>query len=105
MNAPLSRNWSFGTSYRGELLSVGCERADARDGTSKLLTLRDSSKIVDETGEGASEQAPPLPSKAPHNSGKQPSTSSTKNSSDLVPPGRITVETLSRKGLRIVCPT
>jgi hypothetical protein len=32
-------NESFGTSYRGELLSVGCERADARDGTSKLLTL------------------------------------------------------------------
>jgi hypothetical protein len=35
-------NESFGTSYRGELLSVGCERADARDDTSKLLTLWDS---------------------------------------------------------------
>jgi hypothetical protein len=32
-------NESFGTSYQGELLSVGCERVDARDGTSKLLTL------------------------------------------------------------------
>jgi hypothetical protein len=42
-------NKSFGTSYRGELLSVGYEKADARDGTSKLITLWDSSKIVDET--------------------------------------------------------
>jgi hypothetical protein len=98
-------NESFGTSFRGELLSVGCERADARDGTSKFLTLWDSSKFVDETVEGASEQAPPPVSKTPHDSGKQPSTSSKKISSDSVPPGRITIETLSRKGLRIVCPT
>jgi hypothetical protein len=47
-------NKSFGTSYRGELLSVGYEQADTRDGTSKLLTLWKSSKIVDETGEGIS---------------------------------------------------
>jgi hypothetical protein len=98
-------NESFGTSYRGELLSVGCERADVRDDTSKLLTLWDSSKFVDETGEGASEQASPPVSKTPRDSGKQPSTSSKKISSDSVPPGRITVETLSRKGLRIVCPS
>jgi hypothetical protein len=32
-------NKSFGTSYRGELSSVGYEKADARDGTSKFLTL------------------------------------------------------------------
>jgi hypothetical protein len=32
-------NKSFGTSYRGELLSVGYEKADARDGMSKFLTL------------------------------------------------------------------
>jgi hypothetical protein len=32
-------NKSFGTSYRGELLSVGCEMAAAGDGVSKLLTL------------------------------------------------------------------
>jgi hypothetical protein len=48
-------NESFGTSYRGELLSVGCERANARDGMSKLLTLWVLSKFVNETGEGASE--------------------------------------------------
>jgi hypothetical protein len=47
-------NKSFGTFYRGELLSVGCEKADTRDGTSKFLTLWDSSKIVGETGEGNS---------------------------------------------------
>jgi hypothetical protein len=35
----VSFNKSFGTTYRGELLSVGCERADAKDGASKLLTL------------------------------------------------------------------
>jgi hypothetical protein len=32
-------NKSFGTSYRGELLSIGYEKFDARDGSSKLLTL------------------------------------------------------------------
>jgi hypothetical protein len=88
-------NKSFGTSYRGELLSVGYEKADVRDGTSKLLTLWDSSEIVDETGEGASGQASPPLIGTPHQSGKQPSTSSQ----------RITVETLSRKGSRIACPS
>jgi hypothetical protein len=48
-------NKSFGTSYRGELLSVSCEKAAAGDDASKLLTLWNSSKFVDETGEGASE--------------------------------------------------
>jgi hypothetical protein len=32
-------NKSVGTSYRGELLSVGCKAASTRDGTSKILTL------------------------------------------------------------------
>jgi hypothetical protein len=78
-------NKSFGTSYRGELLSVGYEKADARDGTSKLLTLWESSKIVNEA-EGASEQACPPLTGTPHDLGKQPSTSSQKISSDSVPP-------------------
>jgi hypothetical protein len=86
-------NKSFGTSYRGELLSVGYEKTDARDGTSKLLTLWNSSKIVDETGEGASKQMSPPLIGTPHESGKGPSSSSQ----------RFTVETLSRKGSRIVC--
>jgi hypothetical protein len=96
---------SFGTSYQGELVSVGYEKADARDGTSRLLTLWDSSKIVDETREGASEPASPPLVGTPHHSGKQPSSSSQKTSSDSVPSGRITVETLSRKGSRIVLPS
>jgi hypothetical protein len=41
-------NKSFGTSHRGELLRVGYEKTDAIDGTSKLLSLWKSSKIVDE---------------------------------------------------------
>jgi hypothetical protein len=98
-------NKSFGTSYRGELLSVGYEKADARDGTYKLLTLWHSSKIVDETGEGASEQASPPLIGTRHDLGKQPSTSSRKISSDSVPPSRVTVETLSRKGSRTVYPS
>jgi hypothetical protein len=91
-------NKSFGTSYQSELLSVGYEKDDARDGTPKFLTLWDSSKIVDETGEGASEQTSPPLIGTPHDSAKQPSTSLQKIFSDSVPPSRITVETLSRKG-------
>jgi hypothetical protein len=49
-------NKSFGTSYRGELLSVGCEAAITGDGTSTILTLWKSSTLVNDTGEGASEQ-------------------------------------------------
>jgi hypothetical protein len=85
-------NKSFGTSYRGELLSVGYEKADARDGTSKLLTLWNLSKIVDETGEGASKQTSPPLIRTPHQSGKEPSSSSQ----------RVPVETLGRKGSRTV---
>jgi hypothetical protein len=98
-------NKIFGTPYRGELLSVGYENADARDGTSKLLTLWDSSNIVDETREGAAEQASPPLIGTPHDLGKQPSTSSQKISSESVPPSRLTIETLSRKGSRIVYPS
>jgi hypothetical protein len=83
-------NKSFGTSCRGELLSVGYEKIDARDGSSKLLTLWNSSKIMGEIGEGHSEQrSPPLigtPEDLPP------------TSSGLVPPSRVTVEMLTRKG-------
>jgi hypothetical protein len=85
-------NKSFGTSYQGKLLSVGYEKADARDGTSKLLTLWNSSKIVDETGEGASKQTSPPFYRDSYQFGKEPSSSSQ----------RVTV-TLSGKGSRIVC--
>jgi hypothetical protein len=92
-------NKSFGTSYRGELLSVGCEMAAAGDGVSKLLTLWNSSKFMDETGEGASEQAPQPLSKIARDSGKQPSTSLKKTSTSSGKKGHITMETLSKKGL------
>jgi hypothetical protein len=91
-------NKSFGTSYWGELLSVGYKKADARDGTSKFLTLWGLSKIVGETGEGSSKQASPPLIGTPDDLGKQPSTSSQKNSSGPSPPSRVTVEMLSRKG-------
>jgi hypothetical protein len=86
-------NKSFGTSYQAELLSVGYEKTDARDGTSKLLTLWKSPKIVDEIGEGASKQASPPLIGTPEDLGKQPSTSS-----GSTPPSWVTVEMLNRKG-------
>jgi hypothetical protein len=91
-------NKSFGTSYQGELLSVGCEKADTRDDTSKFLTLWDSYKIMGETGEGNSKQASRPLIRTPDDLGKQPSTSSQKNSSGSAPPSRVTVDMLSRKG-------
>jgi hypothetical protein len=44
-------NKSFGTSHRGELLSVGCEVTKNKDGTPKSLTLWESPALIDETGE------------------------------------------------------
>jgi hypothetical protein len=85
-------NKSFGTSYQGKLLSVGYEKTDARDGMSKLLTLWNSSKIVDETTKGDSKQTSPPLIGTRHESRKGPSNSSK----------RVTVETLSRKGSRIL---
>jgi hypothetical protein len=41
-------NKSFGTSHRGELLSVGCEVARNRDGAPRILTLWKSSALIDE---------------------------------------------------------
>jgi hypothetical protein len=49
-------NKSFGMSYRGELLSVGCEAAGTGDGTSTILTLWKSSTLVNDIGEGTSKQ-------------------------------------------------
>jgi hypothetical protein len=68
-------NKSFGTSYRGELLSVGCKAASIGHGTSKILSLWKSPTLVDETGEGASEQTSHLPGETAQDSGKKPCTS------------------------------
>jgi hypothetical protein len=49
-------NKSFGTSHRGELLSVGFETTGAGSKMSKILTLWKSPVIVAETGGESSEQ-------------------------------------------------
>jgi hypothetical protein len=49
-------NKSFGTSYRGELLSVGCRATGVGGGGSEILTLWKSPTLVDETGEGVSKK-------------------------------------------------
>jgi hypothetical protein len=49
-------NKSFGTSHRGELLSVGFKTTSIRSKTSKILTLWKSPVLVDETGGEGSEQ-------------------------------------------------
>jgi hypothetical protein len=48
-------NKSFGTLYRGELLSVGCEVSRNKGGAPKILTLWKSSALIDETGGEGSE--------------------------------------------------
>jgi hypothetical protein len=92
-------NKSFGTSYKGELLSVGREMAVAGDGASKILLLWNMYKFMDETGEEAPKQAPRLLSKTILDSEKQPSSSSKKTSATSEHAARVPIETLSRKGL------
>jgi hypothetical protein len=69
----------------------------AGDGVSRLLTLWNSSKFVDEIGEGASEQAPQPLSKTTRDSGKQPSISLKKSSTSSGK--KVAIKTLSKKGL------
>jgi hypothetical protein len=76
-------NKSFGTSYRGELLCVGCKVASIGDGTSRILTLWKSPTLADETGEGASEQTSLLPRETVRDFGKKPCTSSKRTSTSL----------------------
>jgi hypothetical protein len=49
-------NKRFGTSHRGELLSVGFKTTSIGSKTSKILTLWKSPVLVDETGGEGSEQ-------------------------------------------------
>jgi hypothetical protein len=70
-------NKSFGTSYRGELLSVGCRAAGVGGGGSEILTLWKPPTLVDETGEGVSEKTS---RQAVRGSGKKPCTSSKRTS-------------------------
>jgi hypothetical protein len=82
-------NKSVGTSYWGELLSLGYEKIDARDGSSKLITLWTSPKIVCKIGGHSEQRSPPL-------LGTPEDLRST--SSAPAPPSRVIVEMLSRKG-------
>jgi hypothetical protein len=50
-------NKSFGTSLRGELLSVGREVTKNRDGNPRILMLWESPALIDETGEEGSDDS------------------------------------------------
>jgi hypothetical protein len=96
-------NQSIGTSYRGELLSVGCEVAGNRGGTSRILTLWKSPALIDETGEGGSEQSLHSLGQTVRDSGKEPRSSSKKTSVSLDKPSmssgkKVTMQKLSKKG-------
>jgi hypothetical protein len=76
-------NKSFGTSYRGELLSVGYEVAGVGGSASEILTLWKSPILINETGEGASEQTLHMFGKTAQDSGKWHCTPSKKISTHL----------------------
>jgi hypothetical protein len=97
-------NKSFGTSHRGELLSVGCEVADIGDGKSKILTLWKSPTLIHETGEGTSEQILQSLEQTVCDFGKEPCSSSKKTpgktsvSLDKGSVKKVIVKDLSKKG-------
>jgi hypothetical protein len=96
-------NKSFGTSRRGELLSVGCEVARNKGGEPKVLTLWKSSALIDETGERGSEQSLHLLGGAVRDSGKEPRSSLKKTSASLGKSSsssgkKVIVQNLSKQG-------
>jgi hypothetical protein len=68
-------NKSFGTLYRGELLSIGYEVSRNNGGAPKILTLWKSSALIDETGGEGSEQSLHSLGGAVCDSGKEPRSS------------------------------
>jgi hypothetical protein len=99
-------NKSFGTLYRGELLSVGCEVPRNKGGAPKILTLWKSSALIDETGGEGSEQSLHSLGGAVRDSGKEPRSSPQKTSASLGKPTlgsgkKVTLQNLSRQGLII----
>jgi hypothetical protein len=101
-------NKSFGTSYRGELLSVGCEVARNKGGAPKILTLWKSSTLIDETREGSSEQSLHTLEGAVRGSGKEPRSSLKKTSASLGKSSassgkKVTIQNLSAKGSSLFC--
>jgi hypothetical protein len=96
-------NKSFGTSHRGELLSVGCEVARNKGGAPRILTLWKSSALIDETREGGSEQSLHSFGEVARDSGKEPRSSLKKTSASLGKSSassgkKVTIQNLSEKG-------
>jgi hypothetical protein len=92
-------NKSFGTSHRGELLSVGFEASSIGNGASKILTLWKSPTLVDETGEEGSEQTGGVArdsGKGPHSAQRKTSASLGKSSSNSGK--KVTLQNLSKQG-------
>jgi hypothetical protein len=92
-------NKSFSTSHRGELLSVGFEAASIGSGASKILTLWKLPTLVDDTGEGGSEQTGGVAresGKDPHSVVRRASVSQGKTSSSSGK--KVTMQNLSRQG-------
>jgi hypothetical protein len=92
-----SFNKSFGTSYRGELLSVGYEVAGVGGGASEILTLWKSPILINETGEGASEQTLHLFGEIARDFGKEHCTPSKKTSVSLGKPSTSSGKKLATK--------
>jgi hypothetical protein len=92
-------NKSFGTSHRGELLSVGCEVASNKDGASRILTLWKSPALINETEEGASEQMLHSFGEAARDSGKRHCTPSKKTSVSLDKPSASSGKKVAAKDL------
>jgi hypothetical protein len=92
-------NKSFGTSHRGELLSVGFEAASIGTDASKILTLKKSPTLFDETEEEGSEQTREVArdsGKGPHSAQRKTSASLGKSSSNSGK--KVTLQNLSRQG-------
>jgi hypothetical protein len=99
-------NKSFGTSHRGELLSVGCKMARNKGGVPRILTLWKSSALIDETGERGSEQSLHSLGEVGRNSGKEPRSSLKKTSaslgkSSLSSGKKVAIQNLSKQGLSL----
>jgi hypothetical protein len=92
-------NKSFGTSHRGELLSVGFETIGIGSKMSKILTLWKSPVIVDETGGESSKQ----PERAAQDSekGPHPTSETTPSSRGKASSGsakQVTMQHFSKQG-------
>jgi hypothetical protein len=100
-------NRSFGTSHRGDLLSVGCEVTKNRDRTPPIFTLWESPALIAETGEEGSgdslEAIAHVSRRAAESSGKKPSSSVDKSSSSSGKGSSLFVITLNHHYFTIYC--